>query len=190
MVVGMIFLMARRNGLIDFISSWWPIPSALKTLRITESADAIGTLDSYPSTDLMVNKLKSHGQTQSSNPWKRPFRSQNSVAHESRILVESLGLARLFLSRKVSLHSSYLVGTQGGPPRKAVADSARVRWLFRTAILTACGCPGGKCWRVVLTGMLAASSADTSGHPLVLRWFYHDGDGHGVMAVFEMIKIR
>jgi hypothetical protein len=33
-----------------------------------------GTLDSYPSSDLMMNKLKSHGRAQISNPLNRPFR--------------------------------------------------------------------------------------------------------------------
>jgi hypothetical protein len=59
-----------------------------------------------------------------------------SVAHESRILIESLGLARIFLSRTVSLSLvmarftravSSAVGEAG--QYKTVADSARLQIL-------------------------------------------------------------
>jgi hypothetical protein len=42
----------------------------------------------------------------------RSYAVRTSVAHESRILAETLGLVRMLLSRKVSLHSSSLICIQ------------------------------------------------------------------------------
>jgi hypothetical protein len=76
----------------------------------------------------------------------------DSVAYQSRILVESLGLARLFLCRKVSFRLvtsrftravSSEIGQVG--PYKTVADSAHLRRWFRTAIVMASSFPGINC---------------------------------------------
>jgi hypothetical protein len=76
----------------------------------------------------------------------------SSVAHESRILAETLGLASMFLScffslRLATSRFTRAVSSTCGEVRqcKTVAESARARRLFGTTILTPGGCPGGNC---------------------------------------------